>query len=138
MKKALSGIVAVSLLIMIVHSQLMKHEVKITNSGTIKSLGLIVDVDHIDWGKIAPNSLKTRIIQVSPNGTEAVTLLINTTSWNPQNASDFLFLSSNYTGETLFPGQWAPVELTLSVRESVSGITSFSFDIILTAVEKEV
>jgi hypothetical protein len=54
---------------------------------------------------------------------------MNATNWNPSNASDYISLSWDYGGQLVNPGELIPVIFTLSISESVEGITSFSFDI---------
>jgi hypothetical protein len=54
---------------------------------------------------------------------------MNATNWNPLNASDYISLSWDYGGQLVNTGELIPVIFTLSISDSVEGITSFSFDI---------
>jgi hypothetical protein len=54
-------------------------------------------------------------------------------NWNPSSASSYMTLNWNYAGQTLSVNQALQVRLTLVVSSTVSGITNFSFDIIITA-----
>lgn len=54
-------------------------------------------------------------------------------NWNPKAASRYITLSWDYGGQSISPNNVVPVVLTLSVSKDISGITNFSFDIIITA-----
>jgi len=105
----------------------------ITSSGIIRTVDLEIDVATIDWGLIEPNETKTFTINVKPTGTVPVMLSINTSNWNPTNASDFVSLTWNYTGVALQPDVWYAIELHLYVAADIEGIETFSFDITIIA-----
>jgi hypothetical protein len=52
-------------------------------------------------------------------------------NWNPTSASSYLALTWNREGYVLAAGSYVQANLTLGVSPSVSGITSFNFDMIL-------
>jgi len=56
---------------------------------------------------------------------------MNTTNWDPTNASDYISLTWDYGGQLVNPDEIIPVVLTLAISGNVTGITGFSFDIIL-------
>lgn len=114
---------------------LMSKTVTIPTVGTVKTIGVEADVDFIDWEMVEPNSSNTQLINVQPTGNVPVTLTLATANWTPPNASQFLTLTWNYTGQILQPFEWTPVELTLTVASNVTGIDSFSFDILIIAEE---
>lgn len=58
---------------------------------------------------------------------------MNTENWNPIEASNYIAISWDYTNQTIEPKQIIPVTFTLTVSETIQGIESFSFDIIITA-----
>jgi hypothetical protein len=66
-------------------------------------------------------------------GSIAVTLSLATKNWNPTNANTTLTLSWNYAGQSLSANQVLPVNIVLTVSSAASGISSFSFDIVITA-----
>jgi hypothetical protein len=72
---------------------------------------------------------------VRNEGNVAVTLSIQTADWNPANASSYLVFGWNCTGYVLQPSQVVQALLTLTVSSSISGITSFSFDITLAGTQ---
>lgn len=106
---------------------------KVSTSGTIKTVDLEIDVANISWGLIEPDETKTVTVNVRPNGTSPVTLTMNTTNWIPVNSSDFIYFSWNYTGATLQPDVWVPIEFQLYVLSEIQDIKAFSFDIIIVA-----
>lgn len=114
---------------------LMFNMVTIRNVGRIKTIRVEVDTDFIDWGTLSPDSYATRLINVRSVGNTNVTLLLNASDWNPENASQFLSLSWNYSNQILEPYQWIPIELTLTVSANITGIKNFSFDIWIIAQE---
>lgn len=113
----------------------LQSSVTISNHGRIKTIGIKTDTENIVWGMIEPNSTASYIINVSPNGSMPVTLQFNTSNWNPENASDYIHLSWNYTGAIIEPDIWVPINLILAVDADIRGINVFSFDIIIWAVE---
>jgi len=76
------------------------------------------NASSVDWGDIEPGSAD---------------LFLTTGDWSPSNASEFLTLTWDYSGRTLDLFEIVPITLTLQVSPSVSGIKSFSFDIIIGA-----
>jgi len=86
----------------------------------------------IDWGTIEPSSSKDVTIYLKNEGDVNVTLSLNTANWNPSIAYSHISLSWNYSAEKINPSGKIAVTLTLTVSPDTSGITSFSFDIIIT------
>jgi len=58
---------------------------------------------------------------------------MTTSNWNPSSASSYMTLSWNYGGQTLAVNEVKQVKFTLAVSSSITGITSFSFDITIAA-----
>ena len=109
-------------------------------SGIVKAVGVGVYWDagctnnatSIDWGMVEPGSAKNVTIYVKNEGNIDVTLSLNATNWSPENALGYMTLSWNYGGQSISPGEVIQVTLTLAVSSDTQGITSFSFDIIIT------
>jgi hypothetical protein len=122
-------------------SGFMQSSVRIVGRGTVKAVGVGVfwdsnctnPVSFIDWGMVEPGSMNNVTVYVRNEGNVAAGLSLATENWNPSNASDYLTLSWNYDGRQLNPLEVVQVTLTLTVSYSVQGITSFSFDIIISA-----
>jgi len=109
----------------------------ISNAGAVKAIGVGVYwnsngtnmVTSINWGTIEPGSSTNRTCYIQNEGNSASTLSMNATNWNPSNASDYISLSWDYGGQLVNPDELIQVIFTLSISDSVEGITSFSFDI---------
>jgi type IV secretory pathway VirB10-like protein len=69
-------------------------------------------------------------------GNVAVKLSLIAQNWNPTNAPNYMGLSWNREGLIVNSGTVITATLTLSVSSSISGITSFSFDIVITGTEQ--
>lgn len=121
----------------------MQTNETISNVGSVKGVGVGVywdsactnAVSSINWGILNPGSSKDETIYIRNEGNTTVTLAMTTSNWNPSNASDYITLNWNYNGQPFEVGEVIQVTLTLSVSSSIEGITSFSFDITLTASE---
>jgi hypothetical protein len=88
----------------------------------------------INWGTLESGSNKTVTLYFRNEGNSAATLSRATQNWNPSTASNYMTLNWNYAGQTLSVNQVLQIRLTLTVSSTVSGITSFSFDIVITAI----
>jgi len=111
------------------------------NRGSVKGIGVGVywnsacsnQTSSINWGSLDPGSNKTVTVYVRNEGNAVATLSKTAQNWNPSSASNYMTLNWNYAGQTLSVNQVLPVKLTLTVSTTVSGMTDFTFDIIVTA-----
>lgn len=86
----------------------------------------------VAWGTLSPGSTSNVTVYVRNEGNLAVKLNLAAQNWNPASASNYITLAWNREGQVLKPQKVAKATLTLSVSSNVSGITSFSFDTIVT------
>jgi len=108
--------------------------VSLQSHGSVNvSMGLTVDVETLDWGSLDPGANTTRIVQVTSMVNNQQVLSLATSEWNPANATDYLTLTWNYTGESLQAQKTIPIELTLQVSPLTEGITEFSFNVTITS-----
>ena len=108
--------------------------VSLQSHGSVNvSMGLTVDVETLDWGSLDPGANTTRIVQVTSMVDNQQVLSLATSEWNPANATDYLTLTWNYTGESLQAQKTIPIELTLQVSPLTEGITEFSFNVTITS-----
>jgi len=132
---------ALGLLGPVVSSALMNRT--ISNTGSIKAIGVGVywdqactnPVSSINWGVLEPGSNVSRTVYIRNEGNTAARLAMTASNWSPPNASSYIALSWDYGGQTLNVSEVIQVTLTLSVSANIAGITSFSFDITITASE---
>ena len=109
----------------------------VPNTGTVEAIGVGVYRDNdctdplysIDWGTLEPGSSENVTCYIRNEGNSVSTLSMYTSNWNPSNASDYLSLSWDYSGQSIDVDEVIQVTFTLSVDTSIEGITSFSFDI---------
>jgi hypothetical protein len=132
------GVAAIALV-----SGLLATNRLVQNTGIVKSIGVEVYWDQactnkttsINWGTLDAGGVKTYNVYVKNNGTAAESLSMTTSNWSPASASSQISLSWNCSDYVLAHASVVGASLTLSVSSSISGITSFSFDITVTGTE---
>jgi hypothetical protein len=121
---------------------LLTSETRIPSVGTVKTVGVgafwdincTSRVTEIDWGLVEPGYHVNATIFHRNEGNAPITLSLHTENWNPSNASGYITLRWDYTGQTVDPGAVMKTTLTLAVSSNVTGITSFTFDILITGI----
>jgi len=109
----------------------------VSNHGNIRAVGVGVYSDEaatknltsIDWGITAPGENKSVTAYVKNLGNVPGLLSMNTSNWQPLNASQSITLSWITTYSTLLPDHVTDAVFTLFVAPDIQGVTSFSFDI---------
>lgn len=109
--------------------------VKAVDVGVYSDSSYTIPISYIDWGFLEPGSSKQSTIYVKNEGNVPIKLSMEVGNWNPPSASNYLTLSWNRQNQVLGPGDSVSADLTLSVSPNISGITSFSFDIIIIGAE---
>jgi hypothetical protein len=105
------------------------------NVGVYQELDCTNNLTSLDWGTLSPGDTVTKNIYVKNTGDRRLTLSMTKTNWNPAHANGHLTLKWNKENNVLNVDQVATATLTLSVSESISGIDSFSVDIVITGTE---
>jgi hypothetical protein len=111
----------------------------LTSSGSIRTLNVGVYSDSacsqslgsLDWGDLSPGDSVNRTVYVKNTGNMEITLSMTTTNWSPANANGPLTLIWDKEGTKLSSGQGTFATLTLGVSESISGVTTFSVQILI-------
>jgi len=112
----------------------------ISNVGTLKlSVDIVLLIcasftnrtTAINWGTLDPGTTKSFSIYIRNEGNSALTLSMSTSNWSPSTASNYITLNWNYNGQTVNPNGNVGVTFTLTVSNSIAGVSSFSFDISL-------
>lgn len=110
----------------------------ISNVGTLKlSVGVGVywndsftnRITAIDWRTLDPGTTKSYSVNIRNEGSSALTLSMSASNWNPSTASNYLSFTWSHIDQTISAGTIVTVTLTLTVSESITGISSFNFDI---------
>jgi hypothetical protein len=116
----------------------------IPNTGNVKAVGVGVysdsgcsqEVLSIPWGTLDPGETSHETVYICNDGNVAVVLTMTTENWDPSSASSHITLSWNLEeGYVLDPEESVETVLTLSVSSSISGVESFTFDIVITGTE---
>ena len=113
----------------------------LSNSGSVKGIGVGIyqysnctsPVTSFNWGILDPGASINKTVYIRNEGNAPATLSKTQSNWSPSNASSYITLNWNYAGQSLSVNQVIQVRFTLVVSSSISGITNFSFDIIITA-----
>jgi len=111
----------------------------IPSSGTVKAIDVGVynnsacttPLTLIQWGTLEPGSSQNKTIYVKNIGNYALTLSLNTSNWSPDGAKNYIGLTWNYVGQVLSQDQSIQLVLTLTVYANITGVPSFTFDIII-------
>jgi hypothetical protein len=110
----------------------------ISNVGTLKlsvDIGVYWDASFtnrtttINWGTLNPGTTKSYSMYIRNEGNTALTLNMSTTNWSPSTAPSYVTLNWNYNGQTINPSGYVSVRFTLTVSNSISGVSDFGFDI---------
>src|SRR3990170_3844661 len=112
----------------------------IPTSGTVSTVNVDVysnsactqQLTSISWGSVAPGASAARTVYVKNTGTNQITLTMTRTNWNPASANGPISVTWDKESTTLTANQIATATLTLSVSSSISGITTYSVDIVIT------
>jgi hypothetical protein len=122
-------------------SSLVQTNKTISNTGSVKGIGVGIYWDSactnrtssVNWGMLDPGSSKNVTLYVRNEGNAVATLSKSAQNWTPSTASTYMTLNWNYANQALNPNQVLQLKLTLAVSTTVSGLTSFSFDMTITA-----
>ena len=110
---------------------------KVGNTGSVRAVGVGVywnsngtnPVTSFSWGMVDPNSTQTITCYIKNEGNAVLTLSMSTSNWNPASEPHYLTFSWNLGAQTINPGQIKQAIFTLQISASVTGFTTFSFDV---------
>lgn len=134
---AIAGIVLTAIVV----GAILYYSYKINATGSIKAIGIKVygdldatkEISSIAWGEIPAGGYAEVTVYAKNTGNAPVNLTLTTENWQPSTATQYLTLVWNYVGTPITVNEVRAIKLTLKVSATVSGITNFSFDIIITA-----
>jgi len=106
-------------------------KVKAVGVGVYSELACINPVTSIDWGTLEPGQKVNKTVYVKNSSNVPLTLSMTTQNWNPSNAPSYINCTWNSEGKSLDANQVTPAVLTLSVGNNITGITDFSFNIVI-------
>ena len=119
----------------------------VPNTGNVRAVGVGVywessctnNVTSIDWGFLEPGAVVSKTVYIRNNGNIAEMLNMTTDNWDSAPAYAYITLSWTREGYVLGSSESTRVVeavLTLEVSSSISGVTTFSFDITITGTEQ--
>lgn len=119
---------------------LLTTQTTISGTGSIKTMGVGVYWDlactnatsSLNFGLLEPGGSKNFTLYLKNSGNSPLTLNMTSQDWSPSSASSYMTLTWNREGQQIIPDQVMQFVVTLSVSPSVTGISSFSFDTIIT------
>jgi len=111
----------------------------LSSSGSIRTLNVGVYSDYgcsqslgsLDWGDLSPGDSVNRTIYVKNTGSAEISLSMTTTGWIPAGANGPLTLGWDRESTKLGAGEVIMATLTLAVSESITDITTFSVQILI-------
>ncbi len=139
--QAVIGVIGALIVIAVVVAATMYFSVKISGTGSIKAVGCKIYADEamtkeisaVDWGVIPVGGTSDVTFFVKSTSTVPVTLTITKDNYNPASFATYSTLSWTYNNAPLQPNELRAIDLTLKVSQSIVGITTFSFDMTITA-----
>jgi len=105
------------------------------NVGIYSDSGCSQKLTSIDWGDISPGGTVTKTIYVKNTGNSQLMLKMTKTNWNPSEANGPISITWDRESTNINAGQSVQAVITLSVSSTISGITDFSVDIVITGVD---
>jgi hypothetical protein len=137
------AIIGAAIILTVTTAGLLSVNQTVPSSGIVTTVNVGVYQEHdcthnltsIDWGTLSPGGSAIKTIYIKNIGTQPITITMTQINWNPALANGPITLSWSPDDTTLNAGQVATATLTLDVSGSISGITDFSFDIVITGTE---
>jgi hypothetical protein len=116
----------------------------VKQSSAVESLNVAVywdplctnTVTTINWGNLTPGSTtKINIFAKNEELEKPCFLYMNTQDWNPTEASHYIKLYWDYNSISIDVQTVLPITLTLNIKQDVTQITEFKFNIIIIATD---
>jgi hypothetical protein len=89
------------------------------------------NVTSIDWGVPAPGDVVNKTVYVKNTGNNPMNISMSTSNWAPVGASTDLSLIWDQEGVAVASGGTVQAILSLDVSPGISGISDFSFNIVI-------
>ncbi len=85
-------------------------------------------------GILSPGSTKNTIVYVRNEAQQLISLNMSTENWSPSNASNYIQIKWDYSGQVMSPSSVLKVTLMLSVSFSLPKISSIGFNLVIAGV----
>ncbi len=140
--KSKTGLIfAVSLAILsgLAVSGLLTVSRTLTSSGTVKAINVEVYwdslctsvVNSVDWSTPEPGEAVYQTVYVKNSGSAPLNVSMTTSNWIPVEAASYITLTWDSESASIDPDQVLQALLTLSVSDTITGITDFGFSIVI-------
>ncbi len=138
-KSALIAAVSLAILGGLTVSGLLTVSRTLTSSGTVKAINVEVYWDNlctsivnsVDWSTPEPGEAVNQTVYVKNSGSAPLTVSMTTSNWIPVEAASYITLTWDREGASIDPDQVLQALLTLTVSDTITGITDFSFSIVI-------
>jgi hypothetical protein len=112
----------------------------LTTSGTIRTVNVGVysdaactqNVSSIDWGTVDPGTSTVKTFYVRNEGAVTVTLNMTSNTWTPSNCLTYMSLTWDEEKAAVTVGNHVQADFNLTVLPNITGIGTFSFNIVIT------
>jgi hypothetical protein len=119
---------------------LIQSNTSFTNSGIVGTVNVGVysntactqTVSSLAWGTMNPGTSTVQTVYVKNLGSVTMTLNMTSNSWTPSNSPTYMSLTWNAEGESVAAGSSVQANFTLTISPSITGISAFSFNIVIT------
>jgi hypothetical protein len=91
-------------------------------------------ITQINWGSMTPDSAVNVTIYIKNTGNTPCNFTITTNNWTPQNASNWISLTYDLKGaKNVAANTIIPCTLTNSISANITGVTTYSYAVTVTA-----
>ena len=133
------GIIIIALTSGLAVSGLLSTSRTLPSTGTIMAINVEVywdvagtqNVTSIDWGIPAPGDIINKTIYVKNTGNNLMNISMSSSNWAPAGASTYLTATWDQEGTSVAAGGTVQAILSLDVSSGITGITDFSFNIVI-------
>lgn len=94
-----------------------------------------INCTSIDWGEFQPGESKLHTVYARNLNSFDISLTLQTSGWDPANATDYIGLSWNNTAVVLSPYTTRVLAVNCTVFANVTGFNSFAFNITVSGVQ---
>jgi hypothetical protein len=112
-----------------------RGSISAVNVGIYSDSGCTQKLTSIDWGDISPGGNSTQTLYIKNTGNSPLTLKMTKNNWDPPEANGPITITWNREDADINAGQSLQAIITLSVSSTISGITDFSVDIVITGLD---
>jgi len=133
------AIIALAITSGLVVSGLLTVSKTLSSTGTVKAINVEVYwdssctqvVNSIDWGTPGPGDTVSQTVYVKNGGNAQMNISLTVSGWSPVGAGSYLGVSWDREDAVVAAGGVVQAVITLDVSSSITGITDFSFDIVI-------